>query len=353
MQRKRLLLAAGLLLVSSLFLFRDFLFGNAVLLYQDIGSDSLNSYYPDFVHLSNYLRTEGYPSWSFAVGMGQDLAYAAGFLVWQPVTWLPKEWIAFALIYQQVVKVVMAGCLFVGFLQLRRVSFPAQLLGGLLLSFSAYICMGACWYPLSDEVVGFAAILLGIEVALQTGRYLLFTIAVALIGLINPFFLYLGAFFLVAYVALRSASAGRLHLRRLLTLAALALLGVFLAAFITLPHLGIILASPRGSGLAAASSILRARPLAAFESASHYATAILRFFANDMAGAGDDFRGWQNYLEAPIYYCGLISLLLFPQFFRLGSRRNRFIAAAFLIGILIPIAFPWFRYLFWLFQGDY
>src|SRR5262249_48077136 len=44
---------AGLcLLAVGALIFRDFLFDGAVLLYTDIGSDSINSYYPDFVSLS-------------------------------------------------------------------------------------------------------------------------------------------------------------------------------------------------------------------------------------------------------------------------------------------------------------
>jgi hypothetical protein len=77
--------ALSLLSVGALIYWR-FLFGGAVLLYKDIGSDSLNSYYPDFVHLSHYIRSEGFPSWSFYVAMGQDLAYATGYLIWQPVS---------------------------------------------------------------------------------------------------------------------------------------------------------------------------------------------------------------------------------------------------------------------------
>src|SRR5882762_11938534 len=72
---------AGLLLICiGLAIFWPFVFGNGVLLYRDIGRDSWNSYYMDFVHLSNYIRTNGFPSWSFHIGMGQDLAYATGFL---------------------------------------------------------------------------------------------------------------------------------------------------------------------------------------------------------------------------------------------------------------------------------
>jgi uncharacterized membrane protein YfhO len=79
----------------------------------------------------------------------------------------------------------------------------------------------------------------------------------------------------------------------------------------------------------------------------------LKPFANDMLGTGNDFRGWQNYLEAPLTYCGLLCLLLFPQGFSTQSRRHKIVWILFLIGMLVPSVFPWFRYLFWLFQGDY
>ena len=70
-------------------IFWPFIVGDGVLLYRDISRDSWNSYYMDFVHLSNYIRTDGFPSWSFHIGMGQDMACATGFLFIEPVSWLP------------------------------------------------------------------------------------------------------------------------------------------------------------------------------------------------------------------------------------------------------------------------
>lgn len=346
----------SLLLVGALIYWR-FLFGDALLLYKDVGNDSINSYYPDFVNLSSYIRSQGYPSWSFHVGMGQDLAYAAGYLIWQPVSWLPKELIAPALAFQHLAKVLIAGLFFFRFLQLRGLSSPAPLLGTLLLSFSAYMCMGSCWYPLADEVVCFAGILLATERALARGRWLMLALAVALIGIINPFFLYLCAFFLFFYVPIRLfAQYGwkpRIILRTCLALAAVAALGACLGALISLPYLQAILNSPRGSGTTSAVAALSSTPVFGLESARHYITAILRPFANDMLGAGDDFHGWANYLEAPLTYCGLFCLVIVPQAFVGATLRRRIIYVIFLAGILISTVLPWFRYLFWLFQGDY
>src|SRR5256714_3629635 len=192
-----------MLLSAGLAVFWPFIFGDGILLYRDIGSDSLKSYYSDFVHLSNYLRSDGFPSWSFHIGMGQDLSYALGFLVWEPVAYLPARLIAQALVYQHLFKVLVAGLLFYGFLHLRRVPLPVGLLGSLVIAFSAYMTMGSCWYLPAEELLAFVAVLLGAELALARGRWLLLAIAVSFIGAVNPFYLYLCALFLGCYVPTR------------------------------------------------------------------------------------------------------------------------------------------------------
>lgn len=347
---------ACLVLLGAL-IFRDFIFGNAVLLYKDIGSDSLNGFYPAFVHLSDYIRSEGFPSWSFYVGMGQDLYYVAGFLILQPVTWLPRDWIAHALVYQHLAKLLIAGLLFFQFLRLRGLQWLASLLGSLLLSGSGYMCMGSCWFGLADEVVCFAALLLAAEKAVQFGNWFILALAVALISFLGSFHLYLCALLLLFYVPARlfAGYGWRPHpiLRVSAALAGAAIVGVGLGAVITLPHFYALLNSPRGSGTTSFVAKLSAFPVFGFESGLHYITAVLRAFANDALGTADEFHGWGNYLEAPLTYCGLLSLLLIPQVFIGTSRRQRIISALFLAGILIPTIFPWFRYLLWAFQGDY
>lgn len=353
----QLLFAALCLLLTGALILRRFLFGPAVLLYKDIGTDSITAFYPDFVHLSRYIRSSGFPSWSFFVGMGQDLTCATGNLMWQPVSWLPAGWIASALALQHLAKVLIAGLLFFRFLQLHRLRFQAALLGSLLLSFSAYMSIGSCWYWFADDVVCFAAILLGIELALRQGRWLILAFAVAVAGMITPFHLYLCALLLSSYLPIRLFNQHGWQPQIIFTVslksAAVVILGIGLGAIVTLPYLHAVLNSPRGFEATSMAPILRAAPLFSFESSSHYVTALLRPFSNDILGTGTDFRGWKNYLEAPLTYCGLVSLLLLPQAFCGGTLRRRVIVILFLIAILIPVLLPWFRHLFWLFQGDY
>jgi hypothetical protein len=88
------------LLIVGLIVFQDFVFGDKLLLYKDIGSDSINVHYSYFVHLSDYIRSNGFPRWSFRVGMGQSIFPYVSSLLFDPVTWLPRDAVARFLVYQ-------------------------------------------------------------------------------------------------------------------------------------------------------------------------------------------------------------------------------------------------------------
>lgn len=352
------LIAALALTLVGVVIFHKFLWRGKLPLYLDIGADSLNDYYPTFVHLSDYIRHEGFPSWSFSVGMGQSIFYLAGDLIWEPVVWLPKGLIADALIFQHLAKTLIAGLIFFRFLQIRGQNFCSSLLGSLLLAFSAYMCMGSCWIINADEVVGFAFLLLAAEIAVSRGRWFYLPFAIALVGLITPFHLFLAALLLIFYVPARLIEIRGWYPRTwawsATQIGLSCLIGVGLAAVIWVGSLHCILNTPRGSGTI--PNFAFATPPANIfhlESLSYYLTAALRPFSNDILGSGDQFHGWENYFEAPAAYCGLITLLIWPQVFLVAKKRERVVYGLFLVIILIPVIFPWFRYALWFFKGGY
>ena len=289
--------------------------------------------------------------------MGQSIFPYSNSLLFDPVVWLTRDMIARALVYQHLLKVVVCGLFFFRFLELKGLKFVASLLGALLVAFSAYMTMGSCWTLIGNEVVCLTFVLFAVETAMVKGRWFYLPLAIACCGILTPVHLYFAALLLAIYVPARLFLQGRQDFRSsaqvCLKLAAFAMIGVGLATFFWLNTLSVIENSPRGSGLTSYATKLRAFPVFGFETVAHYGTAILRQFSNDMAGTGSHFLGWQNYLEAPSSYCGLICLLLIPQVFVAASARWRLIYALFLLAVGVLTVFPWFRYLFWLFQGDY
>lgn len=338
-------------------IYRDFVFGNKVLLYKDIGSDSLNIFYPNYVLRSEYLRHEGILSWSFQVGMGQNLFPSIGGLLLTPVIWLPKAAIAKAIVYQHLLYIVISGLVFARFLIGRGLTLASAILGALLLCFSAYMCMGSSWYFHAYEVVCFTLLLFAVEEAVERGRWAWLVLGVAIVGLLGAFHLYLSALLLCLYVPVRLLDRFPRQPLRVFGLASLlaaaAVLGVGLMAIIMIGNFYALMNSPRGLGPTSLLGSLSSTPIFGLESSLHYMTAILRPFGNDMLGTGSDFHGWRNYLEAPMSYCGLLSLILLPQIFVGTIWRRRIFYALFLGALVLTTTFPWFRYLFWGFQGDY
>jgi uncharacterized membrane protein YfhO len=345
------------LVVLWLLVYEHFIFGGGTLLYKDVGVDSINIYYPRYVLVSDYIRDEGIPSWSFRVGMGQNIFSSLSALLISPVVWLAKEAIARALVYQHLLYVLLSGLLFALFLANRGLTFASCLLGALLLSFSAYMCMGSCWYFHADEVVCFTFLLFAAEQAASRGRWIYLVPAVTIVGFLGAFHLYLAALFLCFYVPARLIERFAWQplpiLRTSALLATAALLGVGLGAILSLSSFYGLVNSPRGAGPTSLVGQLSSKPIFGWESSLHYMTAVLRPFGNDLIGTGNDFRGWQNYLEAPMTYCGLVCLVIFPQIFVGSTLRHRILYGFFFGVILVTAVFPWFRYLFWAFQGDY
>src|ERR1700730_13872533 len=246
------IIGVGLLLIG-LVMYFDSVFGNKTLLYGEFGGDSLNEYYPTYVVLSDCLHEGRIPSWSFRVGMGQNIFGYVGTLVLTPVVWLPKSAIATALVYQHLLYIVIAGITFGVFLANRGLGFTSCLLGALFLSFSAYMCAGSCWYPLAAEVVCMTLLLLACELAVGRGHWLYVTLAVVLVGFLGSFYLYLGALLLCSYVPFRLIERNTWQpialSKTCIVLALAAFLGVGLGAIVSIDNFYSLLNSPRGSGL--------------------------------------------------------------------------------------------------------
>lgn len=353
--RSRTFGQAIVLFVLGLVIYSGFVFGDKTLLYKDIGADSLNTFYPYYSLFSDYLRENGILSWSFRVGMGQDVYPYLGTALISPTVWLPKGQIATALVYQHLLYVVVVGLTFACFLRDRGLATASSMLGGILLSFSAYMCMGSCWYNQAQEAVGLTLSLFAAERAVSKGQWSYLVLAIVLVGMVSAFHLYLCALVLLFYVPARLIELHswrpRPILRTSVLLAVLAALGAGVGAVVTLPNLYAMLHSPRGSGMVATT--WPTPSLFQFDSALHYVTALTRWFSNDLLGSGTDFRGWKNYFEAPANYCGLFPLLIFPQVFANAARRQRILYGGFLCLVILPVIFPWLRHLFWLFQGGY
>ncbi|MBI3300089.1 MAG: YfhO family protein [Elusimicrobia bacterium] len=338
--------------------FRRYLSFQAAYLFKDIGSDSLNITYPQVLHLFDYLRAEGFPGWSFAQGLGQNLYPSAlsdpFFLILLP---FGRDGAAFGFAYMELAKVLCAAAFFHLFLREARLSRFAAVAGGLLYAFTGFMAVGSGWSVFSTEAVNCALGLWAFERTLVRGSPALLPPAFALLTLRQPALLWPYALAFSAYGAARFADENggglRAGLAFLARCAGWAALGALMSGFSLLDALFQLADSPRVGGGASLVRALASTPPLRLEGAEHYVTALLRLYSSDLLGAGSAFTGWKNYLEAPAFYCGLSSLLLAPQAFCAMSARQRRVYGVLAACAALPAVFPYFRQALWAFSGDY
>jgi uncharacterized membrane protein YfhO len=350
--------AIGLIIILAIIVLKDFIFLEKTFLYKDIGSDTINIFYPQMLQLSDNLRNDGIPKWSFYQGMGQNVfGSGGGDIFFTLVSLLSRETIVYGIAYMHLAKIILGGIFFFLYLKTLTTSGFASLVGAILFSFSGYMILGGCWIGYSTDAVYGAFLLYSFEKWLKQKVCYFFPIAIALISAFSPVWLYLYTIFFLIYAVVRYLEENKWQIRNLsiflLKMAGIALVGVVMSSILLIPTILNYLQAPRGSGDVSYAGALSSSPIFGLAPPVQNMTLLLRFFSSDMLGTGSNFKGWYNFLEAPMVYCGLVTLLLAPQIFPyLNQRRRRVYAIAAAVWTL-PLVFPYFRYAFWAFLGDY
>ncbi|MBR6178544.1 MAG: YfhO family protein [Bacteroidales bacterium] len=239
------------------------------------------------------------------------------------------------------------------FLWLRtlNVSKYSSVLCSLIMAFSSSIVVLSLW---RIETFGFnlAFYLFAFEQLLVKKRPYFFPFAVLMFAS-SPFFLYLASLFLFIYMIMRFVVI-KAHFKTILStciwIFVMGLAGMLVGFPDIINSLITQLNTPRFAGnvgfsTTAPSNILLTSTMAI--------TTILRFFAHDIPGNDFSLSEWNNYLEAPAFYTGLLTLLLLPQIFQFLNRRKQIAYGSFLAFWVAVMIFPPLRRAIVLYAGDY
>ncbi len=354
---KAWLVSLGLIILIALIVFKDYLTFDKVYLFKDIGSDTLNGIYPYRYYTAEQVANHHFPHWSNDWGMGQNIF---AFLFREPfdvfLFLIGKNHVAYAIVYMEVFKVILGGVIFFFYLRTLKFSNFTSVTGSLLFAFCAFMIVGGGWNYFSFEAFALALLLLSFELLFLKKNWLLFPLAIFFIGVPTPVNLYTYGLFLALYALLRCFQTGtdlKGIINIFLKMVGFGLLGLLVSAPFLIENILVTLESPRGNGSSSYAHILSSAPMFNFSDKLNLGTCVMRFFSSDILGSGNDFKGWQNTLEAPMFYCGLPCLLLKPQVFSFLEKKARIAFIVFASVWILPIIFPYFRYAFWLFTGDY
>ena len=354
-ESRTFLVFAALVIGFTLILFSRYLFGPRLYIFSDVGSDTFTVFYPNLVQMARYFQEEGIPGWSFYIGMGANFypSYLLNPFHWIYLPMSPTS-IAYSIVWVQAALMIGTGLVFYKFLRVARFALPVCIIGGLLYTFGGYAVLGNTWYGHAEDIFWMTCSFLGFELLLRKKIWWYFPLPfIFLLGTRGYFLiLFMSAYGLVRMLDVYGPSwKFNLHgYKRMIVSGLVALL-------LVLPFVGgkwhKFANSPRVTGMVSNSERLADNPMFGMPDIKHNVTAIMRTFSNDMLGVGSDFTGWRNYLEAPCLYIGLITLLFVFQFFALAERRQKWIYGSFLFLWVVIMLFPWFRYAFYGFAGNY
>ncbi|MBS1638281.1 MAG: YfhO family protein [Bacteroidetes bacterium] len=355
---KELYWLLAIILVVCYIVFKDFIHLKKVYLFRDIGSDSINIYFPWLTCVSDYLKHDSAPGWSFSQGMGQNI-----FPIWlgdffsDALVYFDKSKIPYGLAFMEIIKIFLSGFVFYKFLKELKLSNFSSLIFSLLYAFSGFMIVGGSWVIFSIEALYIAIILYGFERWLNHRKYFWFVTGVMMLSFLQPFLLLPYTIVLAAYITARYFDMSEPKWKEfavfLSKTVGLAAIGVAMSAYQLLPDILQYLESPRVGGESTFFEKLKQQETFGLADELLRFTTTFRAFGSDMLGTGNNFRGWQNYLEAPLFYCGIFCLVAFPQFFPSLTKRQKYFYGIITGFFCLPIFFPYFRYAFWAFSGDY
>jgi len=349
--------AIGLILLYYIILFRSYLFGNLLYLFTDIGTDSIMSFYPLMIDHLNGTGIGMFSTWSFHRGIGNNI-FSSDFLditSW-PIYFMGASAIAKYVIYRQLLRILIALFFIYKYLRVREFEVKSSIIGTSLFAVSGYLFVSSGWYGHTQNIMFFGIFIYCLELWLKKGKWW----QLPLIILIS--FDFQMAFlieFLIIYLALRWSDGDTLMLQKskITTFSFDSLKITSIGLMLIAPFIGSkiyqLLYSPRVAGSYGYTDKLQDKAIFHLESWNHYLTAFLRLFSGEILGSGSQYKGWYNYLEGPVFYIGLPTLLLFSFGYKLLSRLQKKVYGAVLLFWLMLVIFPFFRNAFYFFTGDY
>ena len=368
------------ILAVGIFAFISFLSKESVFAYLDIGSDSLNSKYADKSLFEWMKQTkEGWRGWSFYHGLGMEVG-GGGQDILLKILNFPKKLIQYpfdiaavvfgfqilpySVGYEEFKWIILSAVMLFFYFDTFKANVVISFVSAAFIAFSGYSIVGSTWYH--GGLFNLAFLLFAFEQFFQKKRWYFLPYAFFLIG---GYAYYFNGLFLAIYALVRWFMVYDIRIewkgfaKYAASLLGTVLIGLFLSSSSLSKTYDKIVSSPRGEQMfnekpklkstASYKDQLLDTGIFELEDGIHYSSALYRSFGSDLIGTGSQFRGWQNYLESPLFYCGLLVLLLLPHFFYLYSGRIRWAVGALLFMWLALVTFPYLRYAFYYFVGDY
>ncbi|QVK17122.1 YfhO family protein [Mycoplasmatota bacterium] len=357
-----LLTNLGISLLILVITFWNFLTFQDLFLYDDIGSDTVNQFWPSMVMISRQISNFDFPFWSFTSGLGKDVY---GNYIFNPFTLIPMlfgpKLVIYILPYMEVIKRLLISLFVYKYTTKLGIKPFPSIIASILYTFCAHIVIRGTWYHYSIDGLVLILLLYAFELFLHNkNKFMMPLVFFLIIGSRGMYYVYLYSLILCVYGFTRyfyvtNKIELKSFLKFSLSFAFLYAISLAINAFILFPSIYNLLNSPRVSGDYSKTNAFLHSKIFSLNDINSLFVGFSSFLSGNILGIGSRFKGILNYLEAPNYYIGLFSIILIPQLFIYIKRdfKKHIPHLLLLILIFVYLVNPYFRYFLNGFSGGY
>lgn len=213
-----------------------------------------NSQQVPFYKLAHEAVRSGNLGWNWYTDLGANFIGSYTFyLLGSPFFWLslpfPNDWVPYLMGPLLMLKYALMSMTATAWLRRYVKHVEYAVLGGLLYAFSGYTMYNTFFNHFLDVMVFFPLMLIGMDELVEHNTRGVFALSVALCAVVNYVFFAGEAVFMVLYFVMKVWMGGyKTTFKRFLAVAAEAVLGFLISAFLVLPSLIVMLQNPRSSG---------------------------------------------------------------------------------------------------------
>lgn len=327
------------------FIFSDYVF--AYSLFGDLGSDTINSYYPIYYFFSNIIHGGDSGIYSFNLGLGSDIISYFSYVNFPldlPIILFPPEYLHYGLIVGNFIKLLIISIFSYKFFNLILKREYSKLNCSLIWTFSSYIVLWGQHYFFATNMVYFTIFLYYLQryIINPKSKNLFLIVTMCLFALSSYYFFYMAGIFSVIYIlifGLYKKKRIKDILYIIIKLGLLAMLSIGIVSVLLFPTLLSFFNSVRTNNITNFSSLFLINP-------KEILTVIARSLSTNLLGDANwtNFSGTSNYYEAPLLYSSILFYFSFIYIlaFKKGKRIKKIAAVCLYAIILIA---PFFTHL--------
>ena len=317
--RTALVLSAAVL-VTCLIVFNEFIFGERIFAFYDIGSDTSQQYLPQILTVVRKLREGDLTLWDAENGFGVNMNMLT---ITNPFFWIifltgflcGEKAVFPAMIWLYIGEIIAAGLAAYLFLSLFRLSERAKCLAAYMYAFNGFMLVWGQHYQFAAVPVLLMLELFFIERCIRAPRkWKALTLMTTLVVINSMYTAYMILLFGGVYVVVR-VFLGRLrgffrYVGDVFHLAWVMGLGVGIGFITLLPNISAILSV---SSRLASEATLMERLIGYRYPIDYYQALVGRMFMTTAKGISS-YRGYLNYYEDPNLFLSTLSVILLAQY---------------------------------------